>query len=109
MLRTVFLALLSIGILGLVAAVGGVVWAIGYYGRDLPDYSQLKDYDPPLVSRLYAGDGRLLAEYAEERRVFVPVDIIPDLVKNAFIAAEDENFRRHHGVDYYAIARASVC
>ncbi len=107
-LRTVFLALLSIGILGLVAAVGGVVWAIGYYGRDLPDYSQLKDYDPPLVSRLYAGDGRLLAEYAEERRVFVPVDVIPDLVKNAFIAAEDENFRRHHGVDYYAIARASV-
>ncbi|MCB9978447.1 MAG: penicillin-binding protein 1A [Rhodospirillales bacterium] len=107
-LRNIILALLSIGILALSAGIGAVIWAIGYYGRDLPDYSQLKDYDPPRVSRLYAGDGRLLAEYAEERRVFIPIDTIPDLVKHAFIAAEDENFYRHHGVDYYAIARASL-
>src|SRR5690606_24247511 len=78
------------------------------YGRDLPDYTQLKKYEPPIVTRIYAGDGRLLAEYAQEKRIFVPVEVIPDLVKNAFIAAEDQNFYSHPGVDVTAIARAAV-
>lgn len=103
-----FLSLFSLGILGLVAVVGGAVYAISYYGQDLPEYTQLKDYSPPVVTRIYAGDGRLMAEYAEEKRVFVPVESIPDIVKQAFISAEDKNFYSHPGVDYVAIARAAV-
>lgn len=103
-----FLTLFSLGMLGLIAGVAGIVFAISYYGKDLPDYTALKDYDPPVVSRVYAGDGRLLAEFAEEKRVFVPIDEIPDIVKNAFIAAEDKNFYSHHGIDYIAITRAAV-
>ncbi len=103
-----FLALISIGFLGAIAAVGFAAILLNYYGRDLPDYSQLKKYEPPIVTRIYAGDGRLLAEYAQEKRVFVPVDSMPDLVKNAFLAAEDQNFYTHPGVDITAIARAVI-
>lgn len=103
-----FLALISIGFLGLIAAIGLVFAIFAHYGKDLPDYSQLKNYEPPIVTRIYAGDGRLLAEYAQERRVFVPGSVIPDQVKNAFIAAEDQNFYTHSGVDPMAIARAAI-
>lgn len=102
-----FLGLFSIGFLGLLAALGVVFLTFSYYGRDLPDYAQLKDYEPPIVTRLYAGDGRLLAEFAQEKRVFVPIENMPDLVKQAFIAAEDQNFYSHEGVDPTAIARAA--
>ncbi len=103
-----FLGLFSLGFLGMIAGIAGTVYIISYFGRDLPDYSQLKDYKPPIVSRLYAGDGRLMAEFAQERRVFMPIEKIPDLVKNAFIAAEDKNFYSHNGIDYIAITRAMV-
>lgn len=100
--------LFSLGMLGLIAGIGGAVYAISYYGHDLPDYSTLKDYDPPVVTRVYAGDGRLMAEFAQEKRVFMPIDVIPDMVKHAFIAAEDQNFYTHQGIDYFAIARAAL-
>ena len=103
-----FLGLFSIGCLGLVALVVGMIGLFSYYGKDLPDYTDLKNYQPSIVTRLYAGDGRLLAEFAKEKRVFVPIGDVPDLVQNAFIAAEDQNFRTHGGVDYGAIARAVV-
>ncbi len=103
-----FLGLFSLGFLGLIAVVMGFAYIVNYYGKDLPDYSQLKEYKPPIITRIYAGDGRLMAEFAQERRVFVPVEEIPDLVKNAFIAAEDQNFYKHEGVDFFAIARAMV-
>lgn len=103
-----FLGLFSLGFLGLIAGVVGIVYIFSYYGQDLPDYSQLKDYQPPIVTRLYAGDGRLMAEFAQEKRVFMPIETIPDLVKNAFIAAEDQNFYTHEGVDLFAIVRAAV-
>jgi penicillin-binding protein 1A len=103
-----FLALVSLGMLGLMAVVCGVIYAVSWFGHDLPDYSQLKSYQPPVITRVYAGDGRMMEEYAEEKRVFVPIDAIPDLVKHAFIAAEDKKFYKHHGVDYVAIARAAV-
>jgi penicillin-binding protein 1A len=102
------LALFSIGMLGLIASIGGAVYAISYYGKDLPDYTQLKDYSPPVVTRVYAGDGRLMAEFAQEKRVFVPIESVPPLVKQAFIAAEDKNFYKHDGVDYLAILRAAI-
>ncbi|HNQ91904.1 MAG TPA: penicillin-binding protein 1A [Alphaproteobacteria bacterium] len=86
-----------------------LVAAIFYkYGQSLPEFAQLKDYKPPVVTRVHAGDGRFLAEFAQEKRIFVPVDEIPDRVKRAFISAEDQDFYKHKGVDLKAIARAVV-
>ena len=76
-------------------AIAGGVFArltIWHFGRDLPDYQQLANYQPPITTRVHAGDGRLLAEYAPERRVFVPIGAIPKRVINAFLSAEDKNF-----------------
>jgi penicillin-binding protein 1A len=92
-------------ILGL-AAGGAVFYAFWHYGRGLPDYHQLAHYEPSVTTRVYAGDGRLLAEYASEKRTFVPVSAMPDLVKEAFIAAEDKNFYTHPGIDFVGVARA---
>ena len=88
--------------------LGGLALAYLFYiyGRELPDYRQLARYEPPTVTRIHAGDGRLLAEYAKEKRVFVPISAIPERVKQAFIAAEDKNFYRHFGVDPIGIVRA---
>lgn len=103
-----FLGLFSLGFLGLIGGVIGIIAIFSYYGQGLPDYRQLKDYKPPIVTRLYAGDGTLMAEFAQERRVFMPIEAIPPLVKNAFIAAEDKNFYQHGGVDIFAISRAAL-
>ena len=94
----------------LAAVAGGVfvgltVW---YFGRGLPDYQQLAHYEPPIVTRVHAGDGRLLAEYATERRVFVPIAAIPKRLIKAFLSAEDKNFYTHHGVDPMSILRAAL-
>lgn len=83
-----------------------VISSLWKYAGELPDYHQLEKYEPPVTTRLYAGDGRLLMEYAAEKRFFVPVDKIPEQVKNAFIAAEDKNFYTHGGIDYVGIVRA---
>lgn len=98
--------LTSIGILGAIAAVLLLVGVIYKYGQGLPDFDKLKDYKPSVVTRVHAGDGRFLAEFAEEKRIFTPVAEIPPLVKNAFLAAEDKNFYQHKGVDVIAVARA---
>ena len=74
---------------------------------ELPTLDGLRHYQPKVMSRLYAGDGRLLSELATERRIFVPFAAIPDMVKQAFISAEDQNFWTHRGVDPVAIARAA--
>ncbi|RQP07010.1 PBP1A family penicillin-binding protein [Paracoccus sp. MA] len=76
--------------------VGAVFWM---YSRDLPSHEQLAQYAPKTISRVYSGEGRLIDEFAEERRIFVPIDDIPPLVKEAFISAEDKNFYHHHGFD----------
>ena len=88
-----------------VAAMAGLLW---HFSKDLPDYSQLKDYEPPVMTRVHAGDGSLLAEYAKERRLYLPIQAIPKLVINAFVAAEDKNFYQHPGVDIYGIGRAGM-
>ena len=100
--------LAGLALVGVLLAVGGVLWVFWEYGRDLPDYSQLADYEPPVTTRVHAGDGSLLAEYAVQRRVFVPVSTIPKLVKDAFLAAEDKNFYSHPGVDLLGVVRAAV-
>lgn len=103
-----FLGLVSLGLIGSVVAVAALIGILSYYGKDLPDVETLKSHKSAQVTRLYAGDGRLLSEYAEEKRVYVPIEAVPDAVKNAFIAAEDQNFYAHGGVDYVAILRAVV-
>lgn len=77
-----------------------------YYSQDLPDYEHLKDYQPPIVTRIYADDGRMMATIAAENRVFVPISAIPPLVIDAFLAAEDQNFYSHAGLDMTGIVRA---
>ncbi|MDH7794864.1 MULTISPECIES: penicillin-binding protein 1A [unclassified Beijerinckia] len=87
------------------AAAGMLIWG---YEKDLPDYTQLRNYEPPVMTRVHAGDGSILAEYSRERRLFLPIQAIPPLVKNAFIAAEDKNFYSHSGIDPEGIVRAAV-
>ncbi|MEO1962103.1 MAG: transglycosylase domain-containing protein, partial [Paracoccus sp. (in: a-proteobacteria)] len=84
--------------------VGGIFWV---YSRDLPSYETLAQYSPKTISRIYSGEGRLIDEFAEERRIFVPVEEIPVLVKEAFISAEDKNFYVHPGYDIRGIVGAA--
>lgn len=97
-------------VLCVIVLVAGVGLLYGYYhyARDLPDYRQLAKYDPPTVTRVHAGDGRLLAEFSLEKRVYVPIQAIPQRVINAFLAAEDKNFYNHPGVDFRSVIRAIV-
>ena len=91
--------------------IGGGIFAVGvviHYSKDLPDYRQLEVYTPAVTTRFYAGDGRLLAEYAAEKRVFLPIDDIPDIVKKAFISAEDQRFYSHSGIDPIGLTRAII-
>jgi penicillin-binding protein 1A len=88
-----------------VAAAAGLLW---HFSKDLPDYSQLQDYEPPVMTRVHAGDGSLVGEYARERRLYIPIQAVPKLVINAFLAAEDKNFYEHGGLDFTGIARAAV-
>src|SRR5262245_49850404 len=96
------------GVILAIAGCGLVGITLWYFGRDLPDYQQLAHYQPPIMTRVHAGDGRLLAEYATERRVFVPIQAIPKVVVTAFLAAEDKNFYSHHGIDPISIVRAAI-
>ncbi len=97
-----------LGFLGAAAAAGVAALAVWYFGRDLPDYQQLAQYQPPIVTRVQAGDGRLLAEYATEKRIFVPVSAMPPLVIHAFLAAEDRYFYSHPGIDPLSMLRAAI-
>lgn len=83
-----------------------VISSLWEYAGQLPDYHQLAKYEPPVTTRLYAGDGQLLMEYANEKRLFVPVSKMPEKVKQAFISAEDKKFYSHSGIDFVGIIRA---
>jgi penicillin-binding protein 1A len=91
---------------GAMFGFGGIAALVYLYGHDLPDHDELVNYQPKMVSRVYSGDGAVIAEFYREKRVFVPGDEIPALVKNAFISAEDKNFYTHPGVDAVGIAKA---
>lgn len=89
-----------------VAGIAALAVLVLIYGNDLPDYKKLATYAPPVATRLYASDGALLIEYAEERRVFIDYADMPPQLVNAFIAAEDQNFWTHPGIDVQGIIRA---
>ena len=103
LLRFLFVCgvLLAVIVCGL---VGVTIW---HFDRDLPDYQLLGHYQPPIMTRVHATDGRVLGEFAVERRVFVPIQAIPKRVVDAFLSAEDKNFYGHHGIDPLSIVRAA--
>jgi len=104
-------------LLGFLFATGAIVFVLGsasfalllwHYQQDLPDTAQLQKYEPPVMTRVHAGDGSILAEYARERRLYLPSSAIPPMVKQAFLSAEDKNFYSHGGIDPEGIARAGL-
>jgi len=108
---------LILKIFGGLVAVGIVAALIGFIAvfmwvqslvPSLPDEQVLANYEPKVTTRVHAGDGSLVAEFARERRLFVPEPAIPDVVKQAFISAEDQNFYGHNGLDYRGIMRAAI-
>ena len=99
LLLTIFLSIM---------ATAGIVSILWYYSNDLPDYKFLKNYKPPISSKLYSSDGQLLSEFSSEKRIFVPYNSIPKLVINSFLSAEDKNFFKHPGVDAKGVLRAIV-
>jgi penicillin-binding protein 1A len=102
--RRIFMGLAIAAGVGTLAVIGFFIAAL----QGLPSLEELANYEPPVTSRVYAGDGALVAEFAEEQRVFVPIEQIPEHVRNAFVAVEDARYFEHEGLDYQGIARAMV-
>ena len=96
---------ITMSIIAFALTVGAVFWI---YGRDLPSHESLAQYQPPTISRIYSNEGKIIDEFARERRLFTPSEEIPDLIKQAFISAEDKNFYNHPGYDIRGIASAAV-
>lgn len=96
----------GIGAACFVIAAVAFAYIIHIYSKDLPDYTVLRDYEPEVMTRIHAANGQLIAEYAHERRIFLPIQAMPDLLKNAFLSAEDKNFYEHSGIDYIGVGRA---
>lgn len=94
-------------ILFLIAAAAIALYVVTVT-KELPDYNTLRDYEPPVMSRVHASDGQLMAEYARERRLYLPIQAMPRMVVQAFISAEDKNFYNHNGIDMTGIARAAL-
>ena len=102
------IGLFILSVFSCVAVLGGLLWVFWTWGQDLPDYSQLAKYEPPVATRIYAGNGALLAEFATQKRLFVPVKAMPPRLIHAFLSAEDKSFFTHPGVDPVALVRASL-
>ena len=90
---------------GLSVAAMYIIWDVS---KDLPDYKQLASWEPPVMTRMHAADGSLLAEFAEERRLFVPIDSVPKRLIQAYMSAEDKNFYQHNGLDWKGITSAVI-
>ena len=104
--RKLFLWSLLLGFILILfgAAAGGATFY--YLSQDLPQISTLTDYKPPIITTVYSDDGRKIAEFSKERRIVVPLAEMPQLLLDAFIAAEDARFYEHKGIDVYSIIRA---
>ena len=98
----------GIGTMLALLVAAGVGLYVGKITRDLPDYEVLAKYEPPVTTRIHASDGALMGEFARERRLYLPIQAVPDRVKAAFLSAEDKNFYNHPGVDITGLFRAVV-
>ncbi|MEL6747047.1 MAG: PBP1A family penicillin-binding protein, partial [Pseudomonadota bacterium] len=94
------------GVMGFLAVSALAAYYLNAIADELPDYKVLADYKPPVMTRIHAANGSLIAEYARERRIFVPINAIPDLVRNAYLSAEDKNFYQHPGIDFRGVVAA---
>ena len=99
------LKFIIIFIIAIILFVFSTLW---YFSIGLPDYKKLSNYQPPISSRVYSEDGKLIAEYALQKRLFIPYDSIPKVVINSFLSAEDKNFFEHPGIDAKGILRAVI-
>lgn len=104
----IFLTTLGLFLILAILGAGGALYVFHKFGQDLPEHRQLADYEPPVMTRVHSGDGRLLAEYAIQKRVFVPLAAMPKRVQQAFLAAEDKNFYEHIGIDPLGVVRAVI-
>ena len=104
LLRNIFILITSFILLSAILIIS-ILWT---YSNDLPDYKFLKSYKPPVSSKVYSGNGDLVADFSQEKRVFVPFNSIPKNVINAFLSAEDKNFFKHPGVDAKGVIRAVI-
>ncbi|MEQ8451072.1 MAG: penicillin-binding protein 1A [Nitratireductor sp.] len=98
----------GIGIMLALLAAGGIALYVGDLTSDLPDYEVLAKYEPPVTTRVHAADGSLMGEFARQRRLYLPIQAVPDRVKAAFLSAEDKNFYQHPGIDVMGLTRAVV-
>ena len=96
------------GFVGGLAAIAAAIVLVRGFGSELPDHAGLARYAPPITTRAHAGDGRVLAEFSREHRLFVPISEIPQLVRDAFLSAEDKSFYSHPGLDPQALVRAAL-
>ena len=104
LLKNILLISLSF-LLFIFILIFSVLWS---YSSNIPDYKFLKNYKPPVSSKVYSGDGELVADFSNEKRIFVPFNSIPKNVINSFLSAEDKNFFSHPGVDAKGVLRAVV-
>ena len=86
-------------------SIFGILWT---FSNNIPDYKFLKNYKPPVSSKVYSGNGDLVANFSKEKRIFVPYNAIPEIVINSFLSAEDKNFFSHPGVDAKGVLRATL-
>src|SRR5262245_2919503 len=107
-LRRLYYRLVMFVVLLGLAAAGGALLGLWYFARGLPEYGQLANYQAATVTGVHAGDGRVIAEFATERRLFVPIEAIPKRVINAFLSAEDKTFYSHNGISIPDIIRAGL-
>ena len=103
-IKNIFIGFLSFLLLSLVAILG-ILWN---FSNNIPDYKFLKNYKPPVSSKVYSGNGNLVADFSKEKRIFVPYRAIPKNVINSFLSAEDKNFFSHPGVDAKGVLRATI-
>ena len=102
--KNIFLAIISFLLL-ISVLILGILWN---FSNNIPDYKFLKNYKPPVSSKVYSGEGNLVADFSKEKRIFIPYGSIPKNVINAFLSAEDKNFFSHPGVDAKGVMRAVI-
>ena len=102
--KNIFLAFTGFSLIFAIIVLG-ILWS---FSNNIPDYKFLKNYKPPVSSKVYSGNGDLVADFSKEKRIFVPFNSIPKTVINAFLSAEDKNFFSHPGVDAKGVLRAVV-